>query len=266
MLFEPNQPVKLVDLLAQNLTQDSISYYQAPEPSLIVTVGSEALARVLKTHPKTPVLSILLRKNLYYQLIQEQGGDIQSTAIFLDQPLERQLNLAHHLLLNTPFSRIAVLFGNQSIREKETLERLAKKQNIALVTMHAQNEENPIAMLDHLLKKTDILLTLPDTEIYNPKTLRGILLTAFHKHVPLIGYSKTYVKNGALASVYSSNKQIVEQTVQVIRQILQNPYQPLPEVQYPIAFLIAINRQVAGSLEIKIENEASLKETIESME
>jgi ABC-type uncharacterized transport system substrate-binding protein len=65
----------------------------------------------------------------------------------------------------------------------------------------------------------------------------------------MIGFSRSYVKAGAIASLYSDPKQISDQAYKLISQyvekdgLLQNQY-------YPDDFHITINEKVARSLGI----------------
>jgi len=98
---------------------------------------------------------------------------------------------------------------------------------------------------------------LPDPVIYNKNTIRGILLSTYRKKLPIIGFSRAYVKAGAIAAVYSKPEQISKQTASIADTFLrtgsfkQNSYQPAD-------FSIAINKKLAKSLGIKIKSEADI--------
>jgi len=267
---QPKPSPKLNHLIAENI-KDSHFIEQYNRSCLIVTIGSEALELALKTKTKTPILSVLSRKSTVSTLLREHERTLDSntlpiTAIYLDQPLERQLFLLQSLLPSSKENNIGVLLGPNSLTEQETLQNLARKHQVKLNTIYVNKFENPVAVLDGLLDETNIVLAIPDNRIFNTKTTRGMLLTAFHKRVPLIGYSKTYVNNGALAAVYSTTKQLADQTATLILQILADEHKKLPKPMYPREFAVAVNYQVARSLGLHIENETMLKQTIDKME
>lgn len=267
---QPSLQPKLTHLMAEAVKDNTFS---TTETCLIVAIGAQALSAVLKTKTKVPILSVLIRKSSFFTLLKTYNRKLNDpaypvTAIYLDQPLQRQLNLLQCILPATdPKSAksISVLLGPQSITEQEYLQKLARESNLKLSFAYVNKFENPVAVLDGAIDEAKAVLAIPDSRIYNPKTARGILLTAFHKRVPLLGYSRTYVNNGALAAVYSTTKQLAQQTANQILSVITHPGK-LPEPQYPQEFTVAVNYQVARSLEINIESEAKLKEAMDKME
>lgn len=270
ILFAQSSPqIKLVHLLPD---VSPIEILKGPtHPCLIVTIGAEALATVLKADAHLPILSVLTRKNIFQQLLKEANRTIDDpeatiSAIYLDQPLSRQLNLIKCMFSPNRRSSLGVMLGAESLQEQEFLQQLAVEKGLNLTTMIVNKLENPVAVLDNLVDEAKVVLAIPDSTIYNPTTSRGILLTAFHKRIPIIGYSRTYVNNGALAAVYSTTKQLAEQTALEILKIINNEELQLPPPQYPKDFAVAVNYQVARSLQIPITSEVSLYNSMSEME
>ncbi|MBS0287654.1 MAG: hypothetical protein JSR17_10180 [Proteobacteria bacterium] len=265
---QPTANIKLFHVVVENI-KDSHFLDQYRQSCLIVTIGTEALAHTLKSKTKTPILSVLARKSTFNALLREHNRRLNDSSapisvIYLDQPLERQLFLVQSLLSKETENNVGVLLGPNSLPEQGSLQSLAAKNKLKLNTIYVNKFENPVAVLDALLDETNIVLAIPDNRIFNTKTTRGMLLTAFHKRVPLIGYSRTYVNNGALAAVYSTTKQLADQSAkQVIHMLATNKMQA---PQYPKEFAVAVNYQVARSLGLSIESEVNLKQTIDKME
>lgn len=261
LFSQPSPRPKISHVLVDQIKEPE-QYIPPSDVELIVTFGAESLETILKSNPQKPVLSILIRKNTYLSLLAQYQKESNTkehafSAIYLDHPIERQLNLIQ-LIFNDLDQKgaIGVLFGPGSIHQQEELLSIAEKQKLKLNTIYVNNFENPVAVMDAFLDEVKVLLAIPDNRIFNPHTARGILLAAFHKHVPLIGYSQTYVKNGALISLYSTTKQIAQQTAQAILTTLDQKILPAP--QSPTDFSIEVNYQVARSLHINMESEASL--------
>lgn len=269
LFSQPDEKPRISHLLVEQVVK--LEPNEESPYDLIVTIGAEALETVLKANIQKPVLSVLIRKHTYQNILsichrKEGNPNTPITAIYLDQPLQRQINLIKQVTpdVNNEHAAVGVLFGPASITSQEALLSIAHKENIKLNTIYVSNFENPVAVMDAFLSEVKVLLALPDTRIYNPRAARGILLAAFHKHVPLIGYSQSYVKNGALVSVFSNTKQIAHQTANTILDILK--MQQLPPPQYPKEFSVEVNYQVAKSLNIPMESESSLKLNLMNME
>ncbi len=252
---QPQPQPPLIHIISGKI-QEPANLEQIGKSCLIVAIGSEALKSVLNINTKVPILSILAHKHIFDALTLKHSNPV--TAIYLDQPLERQLHLIQCLLPPEEQQPLGLLLGVHSGQIHESLQNA--------VVLRVNPSENPVAVLDALLDEAAVVLAIPDPHIYNPKTARGILLTAFHKRVPLIGYSRTFVKNGALAAVYSTTKQLSAQTVAMILTIINNPNKKLPPPQYPQEFSVAVNYQVAKSLGLTIDTEANLKYAIEKKE
>lgn len=268
LLFAEKEQPKLIHFATEAI-QSPTFFDKYQDTCLIVTIGAQALVSVLNTNTSIPVFSVLIRKNIFHNLLSEhhrslQDADHPINVFYLDQPLERQFNLLKCLISKKNREPVGVLLGSQSLAEQEQLHMLAQKEKIVLNTICINPSENPVAALDKFFGEAKVMLAIPDHRIYNSQTARGLLLTAFHKRLPMIGYSRTFVNNGALGAVYSTTKQLAQQSAQQILALVQQ--QKLPPAQYPQEFAVAVNYQVAQTLGINIEGEAALKYALDKME
>ena len=100
-----------------------------------------------------------------------------------------------------------------------------------------------------LLAHNDVLLSLPAPEVYNKKSLKGILLSSYRQQKPVVSYSPSHVRSGALASIYTSPDDIGRQIARLANQILQA--RPPAQRQFHASdFNIMVNQQVARALGI----------------
>ena len=112
-----------------------------------------------------------------------------------------------------------------------------------------------------MLSNNDVLLALPDSKIYNARSAKSILLSTYHKNVPIIAYSKSFSKAGALASLYSSIDNITDKSIDLLNKIINHGQQNQKEY-YPDNFSIEINSAVARSLNLNIESKEIIKSKI----
>ena len=261
---------KLVHLLVENM-HDKRNLQSFNQACLIVAIGSESLRQVLETQTRQPVLCVLTRRSIFLHLLEVNHLTVNDpkhpiSAIYLDQPIKRQLNLIACLFKQHHPKLVGVILGTESNYHQESLQELSNDLPFALQTVMVDQFENPATVLDTLLNDAKVILAVPDSRIYNPKTARGMLLTAFHKRVPLVGYSRTFVNNGAFAAVYSNTKQLADQTAEEIVKIMTHKEKQLPAPQYPREFTISVNHQVARSLGIPIDNEIQIKHAMDKLE
>lgn len=222
----------------------------AGDADLIVAVGMKSASASVAANK--PVLNVFVPKAGYDKLAKPAGG-ARSSAIYIDQPLERQVSL---LVAALPAARdIGVLYtapppGLSSLR------RLLAERNLQLHEQTVGPERSLFDALEEVLAKSDVLLVLPDIEIYNAGTIRNILLAAYRKQVPLIGISQSYVKAGALCAIYSTPAQIAQQAADAVGQFAASG--KLPPSQYPKEFEVSVNAQVARSLDLPIKDAENL--------
>jgi putative tryptophan/tyrosine transport system substrate-binding protein len=230
-------------------------------PALIVAIGSAA-ARLAQSEPHAqPVLNVLIPRLLYEQLTPASAT---RSALYIDQPFERQLNLCR--LIVPDLHHLAVLYGPASQGSDRDLRSAAQHLDIRLKTQRVTAGTNPNAALDQVLDDSQLLLALPDPDVFNRYTVTGLLLTAYHHDVPVIGFSAAYVKAGALAAVYSTPEQIGRAAAEMTLSARTDTGWALPAPRYPAYYNVAVNRQVGRSLNLSLPDESDLQLALEHQE
>jgi putative ABC transport system substrate-binding protein len=228
-----------------------------PEADLVVAAGMKASLHVAASTPAA-MLVVLVPKEGVGKLTSEfpalvKPGKNRFSSIYLDQPFNRQLDLVAAVL---PKARsVGVLYSAQP-RELARLRTAAAERNYELNERISTSFPTMNAALQSLLLSSDVLLALPDAEIFNASTIRNILLTTYRSKVPLVGFSPGYVKAGALCAVYSTPQQIAEQSADMIRAFAN--VRVLPAAQYAKQFEVSVNEQVARSLGLNIRSAAEV--------
>lgn len=248
--------VKIVTLSAQRFASGDKGIFKTDFYQLVVTVGAHAANLVAQTDVKAPVLNTLIPRALYERLAARGIDEGQSSAIYLDQPLARQLGLASIVLPGK--SRLCVVYGPQSKFHGPELERLASVKGYRIVAGTVDRASDLGPVLHRTLSRCEFLLALPDADIFNRHTIQQILLTSYHSNDPVIAFSASHVKSGALAAVFSSPQQIARQTAEMVMKIREDGKFTLPPPQYPMYWTVNVNRQVARSLGLTIDNDKEL--------
>lgn len=226
------------------------------DADLYIAVGLKAATELVARDVTT--LNVLVSREAYDQIQHFPGLHKKpSSAIFLDQPLERQVALLHAAL---PGVRNVGLLYRAPQPELQNLRHLLSEQNMQLHDRKVGESQSLNDALESLLNVSEVLFVLPDVNIYNAGTIRDILLTAYRKQVPLMGISRDYVKAGALCAVFSTPEQLADQAAGMIQRYAESG--KLPPAQFPTEFQVSVNMQVARSLEINIKNAEQLREAI----
>jgi ABC-type uncharacterized transport system substrate-binding protein len=230
----------------------------APPPRLIVAVGVGALRGLAESESKIPLLATLVPRAAYQRVADSAGrGGRSVSAVWLDQPVVRQFDL---LRLALPARhRIGVVLGPESRQLEAELRRAAAERKLDISAQRIDGADQLPGALRRVLDDSDILLALPDPQIYNGATIHNVLTSTYRQRIPLAGFSPAYVKAGALLAVYSTPLQVGTQTGEIVRAALAG--RPLPAAQGPRLFVVGLNMDVARSLGIAVEADAAARWT-----
>jgi len=231
-----------------------------PDSDLVISVGMKA-AIVIAGGKSTAILNVFLSKTGYEELLRDFPARANSktfSAIFLDQPLVRQISLISAVLPGK--HRIGVLFDFLPNNDLDRLRQQISKYGFSLHDRVISQTLPLQEALQKVLRESDMLLALPNSSIYNSSTLRNILLATYRSAIPLVGLSPSYVKAGALCAIFSTPTQIATQALLSIQQF--GKISTLQAAQYPQLFEVMVNEQVGQSLGLTIKNLVELHKEI----
>lgn len=231
---------------------------QGANADLVVAVGMKATESALADF-NAPALGVMIHKASYEALLERttvQKRPGETSAIYLNQPWDRQLDFIQAALPNR--RKIGLLHSPDTHLELASLRERFTERGLTLIAQPVRSAELLFPILDDLLSKTDMLLSIPDNAIYNASNVRNILLTSYRHKVPLIGISQAYVNAGALCAIFSTPEQLAEQTAAALVYFARN--KRLPEPEYSASYSIALNHQVAHSLGIVLPSPDTIRE------
>ncbi|WP_432471047.1 ABC transporter substrate-binding protein [Amphritea sp. HPY] len=232
--------------------------------NLIIPIGSKATALSLKNAaPQSALIATFLPSSTYQQLKQQYSSHIsqqqlQLSAVFLDQPYNRQLALARIISPNA--ESLGVILGPDSSKKFYSLHQAARQQEFNLYSDTFNDEDNPVKRLQPIMNSSDIFLALPDQTIFNRTTAKWLLYMSLRKKVPLIAFSRNYVRSGALAAVISDPAQTGRHTAELITQLATSGALPAP--QHSRYFSVVVNRQTARQLQIQIPEQSIIEKML----
>lgn len=224
-----------------------------PRPHWVVAVGTKAQRRMQElfadSNSPPPVLAILVPRLAFDRAADQallRAGLL--SAVYLDQPPARQMDLIRLALPTT--RRVGVLVGAAWKSHTAGLEAAARDRDMSLVTSMV-GVDGLFPALQALFPETDVLLALPDSEVFNSQTAANILTAAYRRHVPLVGFSPAYVKAGALMALYSAPAQVGKRGGELLRQAMTA--KSLPSPRWPRDFTVGVNQDVARSLGLALD-------------
>ena len=243
----------LTQINYSDITNEIISQYNH-----IISIGYKS-AKVMAKHET--------KNNIIYTLIPDNESlrvsiPCQKTTcykIFINQPVSRYVQLFKNLFPKGKTLAFATTKDN-TIKSQQ-VKKAAISNNLIFKNIRIPKNHNISRLFINNLNNNDVLLALPNPEIYNASHAKSIILSTYHANVPIIAYSKSFAKAGALISLYSSIDNIADKTANIVNTIITGGQLKQKEY-YPDYFTIEINSAVARSLNINIDSENILKRNI----
>ena len=241
----------------------SLSVAPLNEARLVVAVGVRAADTLAALETRPPVLAVLVPRAWYLKTGGGRlgaGGRRVASAIYLDQPFERQARLIRLALPDV--QRVGVLLGADQDGLAGELGEILLTQNLGLLHQTLTADERLIGPLEQVLSRADVLLAIPDPLVFNRNTAQSLFLTSYRYRVPVLGYSRSLTRAGALLSLHSSPAQIGRQTAEWIASALRGPEVRLPPPAHPAYASVSVNDQVARSLGLSLPPEDELEKRL----
>jgi len=233
------------------LIEKTIDEYTSSE-HLVVTLGSRAFRKI------TPLPGKMFHALISHELYKEYYPNDKAGKYHLvfNQPLGRMLRL-HSIVL--PKSRdLGVLLGNPYPSLINELHREAGKFGKRIIIERVEDDFSK--SLSKLLSRIDSLLLLPDTTVINRTTINSLVLDSYHKQIPLLGYSQSLVKAGAMLAIFSTPEQLGEDSAKLIARIASG--KRIAIHNYPQQFTISVNYKLSRAYGISIPSEKELHDKI----
>ena len=256
--LKTNVDIEFNVLFLNNTPTTELLQRKIKNQDLLLTIGQRAMISATEISNRPPTIATLIPRqsyDKYHATLRKENP--KTTAIFIDNPPVRQIVLAKVLLGG--IHTLGVLTGENSSYSKSEIASVIQRQGIKSHIETVTEKSNLIRELSSVLSDSDAFIALPDAKIFNRGTAKNILLTTYRHRTPVIAYSASYVKAGALAAVYSTPQQIAEQTAHTLINILEANLKFPRQDSYPKDFQISINKKVANSLGIPIADKSMIK-------
>lgn len=263
LYFELDRRLKAQDI-ELGLVELGHSPPALPKSTIWIAAGPQSLALALAARSDTPILSLLNTREAVDTLQRQGTSSAPLSALYHDPDPARQLRLARALLPR--MRNLGLLLGPGREGERKELEALAQAAGITLNLAVVAQADTLMPNLNEVLGRSDALLAVPDGSVINRHSLKTILLTAYRQNRVLIGYSERMVTAGSLATTYSLPAQSAEQASTWLIEALKHRPLRLPPPAYSRDFKVAVNRQVARSLNLTLPDTIELEKLLMAAE
>jgi len=216
-----NYQTRVANTLVQKLSTSGIDSANIPTSALesltpddnavFITFGGSTSATVRQHYGGNAQLNIAYNSDHI-----KQPNDHNHSVLTLTQPACRQVLFIRKLAPG--WKSAAIITSKTSSKQIDAIRQCARQYGLTLRTYHAGNEKELLIRLVEAVEQNDVLLALVDVVVYNSRSIKNILLTAYRHRKPVIGYSNSLVDAGAVAAIYTSAEDAGMQAAEIIQE------------------------------------------------
>jgi len=204
---------------------------------LVIAVGRPALEEVQSRKPAAPVIASMV--------LHGPETEVLAGHVDLDIALAAQLGAMRALLPHC--NRVGLIRSPQHCRySAETLAARARKEGFALLVVDCDGAAHLLKAVAALKGKVDFLLCLPDPDLYNPVTIKPLILASLEDRLPIVGFSPAFVHAGAAVGIYPDYREAGRQAAELALRVMRGEERTGDDS--PAKLRVAVNQRVARLL------------------
>jgi len=221
------------------------------KPDILITVGSRSTRIAKSIHPGIPIIFASVLNPVTSGIVDNlefPGNTV--TGASLDISVDLQLQKLAQLVPD--LNRVGVLYSEKTKYIVDQAESWAADQEIEIVPFEVKSPRDIPRGIDHLIQNSDGIWAIPDELIYTPQSTKHIMLESFRNRIPIMGFSPSFVKSGALFALIVDHKYVGVQAGELAVKVIKG-YQPGElAVTRPQAPYLYINKNTAEKLHLNI--------------
>ena len=230
--------------------------------NVIVTLGEKGLRAVLGVEGQGAVIAAFISQATYHRVVSEFPKQTRKlTAVFSNPSPRRQLALAKSIYGSEVV--VGILQTSTGRDSNNQLELAARDIGITIEQVVISGDENNKQGFDRF-ENINAFLLQKDEDLFKIAPLDKILLMAYDINgYGVIGYSNGVVRNGGLATTYSSLEDNTKSISSRIASFFQTEVLAAPN--FAEYYSVGLNKYVARSLSLKKRDIETLKQDISTV-
>lgn len=185
---------------------------------VVVAVGPEARWSLGRAGVKAPVVSTMI----FLSDLDEEAGQGRVlpgnmvASVYLDpNPDDAAVELRRSL---SSVGRIGLIVPNAASASGWTAALTKNKFQVQVV--ECGRSADLVKTFLSMRNKVDVVLAIPLPKLYNPETIGALLRASLDHHLPVVGYSESFVTAGAMAGIFPSYEDLGTQTADLVLKLL----------------------------------------------
>lgn len=186
---------------------------------MVVAIGAEARAAVAKANPNLPVVSTMLT---LADISSEPAPLAKSAgAVYLDVDFGQVVREINKLFPSR--KRFGVIATSRKSGPNRFVLSKLEKEGFTVQVAVSPNRAGLLGALHELKGKVDMVICLPETGLFDSRTIPSLLRVSLENQLPVVGFSQSFVKAGAVAGVFPDYSDVGQQTADLVRRALAKP-------------------------------------------
>lgn len=245
-------PIDIIELNYKADGADNIrSRINLIKPDLVISIGSPSTIFIKENFPELPlVFSTVLNPSTSGIITGEDAGK-NITGASLDIPIDIQFQkfkMVYHNL-----KTLGVIYTDQTSGLIEEAQEIAPELGLELIAIRIESDREVPKALDSLCRVVDGIWTIADDSIYTPQATKFMILVSLRNKKPIMGFSPSFVKSGALLGLNYDYKDIGRRAGDLALRYLRGESLAEIPVAAPGVIYLHINLKTASQLGIEVD-------------
>ena len=227
-------------------------------PRVFVGVGTQAVLLIRQAELRVPIVFCMIPNVLDAPFFDgKDKAQSASTGVATDIDPKQQVEWLKKM--DPEAKNLGVFYSPRTKKTSEAIQSAGKKADLTVTLISTDREKITDAFTQLDEKDCDAVLMLPDAGIYNPTSVRGLLLWGIRHQKAVFGFSESIVKAGGFAGQYFQPEDVGNQTHKVVLALLNGAEPKKIGLQYPQTVRRAVNLRTASLIGINLD-ESILKD------
>lgn len=214
---------------------------------LIVTVGDNAATAIIKAEVNNTIIFGFIDD----LVLSDYTSSNQWVATAITQPVQNLLSIADSLTAEQYKNDILILASDGYTEKLKPLLNTISLKHGKVTLLEIPEGGNPAKVIDGKLFSAAVLVAINDNKIWSGANARSLLYQAYKHKVPVVGYSKNFLKAGALVSAYSPISAVTDSTARLIKQWITHGHLLEEGIVYS-DYRVEYNKNIARALKLTV--------------
>jgi putative ABC transport system substrate-binding protein len=244
--------IKIIELNYKADGADNVrSKINLIKPDLIISIGSPSTIFIKENFPNSPLVFSTVLNPETSGIITESDSNRSMTGASLDIPIDIQFQ--KFKMVYRSLNSLGVIYTDQTSALIDRAREIAPQLGLELVAIKIESDRDVPRALDSLCRIVDGIWTIADDSIYTPQATKFMILVSLRNKKPIMGFSPSFVKSGALLGLNYDYKDIGRRAGDLALRYFQGESLAEIPVAAPGVIYLHINLKTANQLGIEVD-------------